>query len=516
MKFKRFFVKWHVYFYGLICILANVLAVLSTNISGFPMPKSKSLDLWEEFLGSHEKIISTLSLLCYFIPVILCVLYSMKAFRRKPTDKEYIKVRVHIPGAFALRGIAGWICNLLLETVFLIYFKTQHNVPITSIVIPSLASYIFLSMFSFTLTYFTLETLNRNVVLPEIYPDGNISGTERMSVSSIKNMFLFYFFSASVFPVSFLIIRIFCTKHYNIEIPDYSDFIYTGLLLFIGLILTILISRFFQKPLQKLTDSANQISSGNYDLKTVICSNDEMGVLGDSFNSMARSLKEKEFMRDTFGKIVTPQIRDYLLNENVALGGETVNVTVMFCDIRGFTTLSENMEPERIVSFLNEYFTGLEKCIASHNGVINKYIGDAVMALFGAPVRTKTHAKDAWLAACDMRRELVEMNKKFPQEGLPEIRFGIGLHTGSVLAGNIGATNRMEYTVIGDTVNTASRIEGLCKAYKKDLLISESTAKEIQGQDFTFVDESEIRGRKEKVRLFTDSYGLLENHGANP
>ncbi|MBQ4236369.1 MAG: hypothetical protein II716_06005, partial [Treponema sp.] len=164
--------------------MANVLAVLSTNISGFPMPKSETLDLWEEFLGRHEKIISSVSLLCYFIPVILCVLYSMKAFRRKPTDKEYIKVRVHIPGAFALRGIAGWICNLLLETVFLIYFKTQHNVPITSIVIPSLASYIFLSMFSFTLTYFTLETLNRNVVLPEIYPDGNISGTERMSVSS--------------------------------------------------------------------------------------------------------------------------------------------------------------------------------------------------------------------------------------------------------------------------------------------------------------------------------------------
>ena len=507
MKIKDFFLKRHIYIYGLICLFANILAVISSNLSNFPMPDTAPLKLWDEFMEQHPILINSLSIFCYVVPVFLCISYTLQLRKFKKNEKEYIKIMVHIPGEFAARGISGWIANFVVEMVALIYFKYHFNTEISFIMISSITSYFFLSIFSFTLIYFTLETLNRNVVLPHLFPDGNISEIERTSLSSIKRVFLFYFFSSSVFPASYLGIRLFCTKRYHVEIPNYTDFIFTTLLILIGLILTMLISSYFQKPLKKLTDSANEISKGNYGVKTIICSNDEMGLLGDTFNSMVQSLKEKEFMRDTFGKIVTPQVRDYLLKGNVALGGETVDVTVMFCDIRGFTTLSENLPPEKIVALLNEYFTGLEKCITSHGGVINKYIGDAVMALFGAPVHSETHATDAFNAALDMRKELIEMNKRFLQKDFPEIRFGIGLHSGPVLAGNIGASKRMEYTVIGDTVNTASRIEGLCKTYQKDLLISESTASLIkssaQSLDLTFVDESEIRGRKEKVKLYT-------------
>ena len=513
MKIKNVFLKYPSLFYGIICLFANILAVASTNITSFPMPDSKPMQAWKAFLDSKPVLINSLTIFCYMLPVILCISYVRKAVKHQNDPKEYLKYQVHIPAAFALRGTAGWISNCILEMAFLIYFKFHFDLDITFILIMSLSSYIFLSILSFTLTYFTLETLNRNVVLPNLYPEGNISDTERMSLSSIRNIFLFYFFSAAIFPTGFLGIRLFFTKRYNVEIPDYNDFLFAGIILVLGFVMTILMSRFFSGPLKKLTNSANEISKGNYDCKTVICSNDEMGVLGDSFNAMAKSLKEKEFMRDTFGKIVTPQIRDYLLNKNVALGGETLDVTVMFCDIRGFTTLSESMKPETIVSLLNEYFTGLEKCIARHGGVINKYIGDAVMALFGAPMQSTTHASDAYAAACDMRKELVEMNKNFVAQGLPELRFGIGLHSGPVLAGNIGASNRMEYTVIGDTVNTASRIEGLCKTYKKDLLLSESTVQSLQAArnniNLTFIDDAEIRGRKEKVKLYSDSDKIL-------
>ena len=522
MKFKEFFVKKHVYFYGAICLLANILAVLSTSLTTFPMPNNTPMKLWRDFMARHELFINALSVSAYIAPCLLCFLYAVRALKYKKDDKEYIKIMVNIPGAFALRGIVGWFLSFAFELSFLLYFNFSLGADVTFIVVSSLVATIFVSILAFTLIFFTLETLNRNIVLPALYPNGNISSSERMSISSIKSLFLFYFFSASLFPAAFLGARLFFTRFYRIDFPKYYDIVFAGILVAIAFVLTILIYGYFQKPLKKLTASAEEISRGNYGAKALICSNDEMGALGDSFNQMADSLKEKEFMRDTFGKIVTPQIRDYLLTKSVALGGETLEVTVMFCDIRGFTTLSEKMAPEKIVALLNEYFTGLEKCVARHGGVINKYIGDAIMVLFGAPIPSATHASDALAAALEMRETLSAMNKGWKERGLPEIRFGIGMHSGPVLAGNIGAANRMEYTVIGDTVNTASRIEGLCKTCQKDLLLSQSAADLIQAQKaarietagktetaaaalpaLTFVADAEIRGRKEKVRVFT-------------
>ncbi len=153
----------------------------------------------------------------------------------------------------------------------------------------------------------------------------------------------------------------------------------------------------------------------------------------------------------------------------------------------------------------------IDRPVAVKIGILKKiddWIDDVIMAIFGAPMPVKNHELDAYLAAKEMREELKELNKKFVQENLPEIHFGIGLHSGTVLAGTIGAASRMEYTVIGDVVNTASRIEGLCKQYRKDLLISEACYNAISEADknikLNFVTETEIRGREQKVKLYTD------------
>lgn len=504
MKAKSFFLRHHLAFYILICLLENVLAVISTELTVFPMPENYSVCDWENFLTQHAVVITFLGAFCYIFPVFLCAQYGLRTRKYKKSDREYIKILVHSPFALALRGTCGWISNFIFNVAFLIYFKIAFGYDIVFLLCTAAFSYFFVTLFSFTFVYFTLETLNRNLVLPNLYPKGNISDTERISLSSIKAVFIFYFFSAAFFPTVFLGVRIFFTRKFSIQIKSYSDIIFAALALAAGIGLTMLISSYFQKPLKKLCDQANQIEKGNYDARAVICSNDEMGVLGDSFNAMSKSLKEKELIRDTFGKVVAPQVRDYLLSGNLALGGEMVDATIMFCDIRGFTSLSEKMLPEKVVALLNEYFTGLEKCVASHGGVVNKYIGDAVMAIFGAPIPTKTHANDAFLAALDMKQELILMNRNFSQKGFPQIQFGIGLHSGPVLAGNIGAASRMEYTVIGDTVNTASRIEGLCKLYQKDLLLSQSVFDLLpQKENLLFVDEAGIRGKKEKVRLYS-------------
>ena len=227
---------------------------------------------------------------------------------------------------------------------------------------------------------------------------------------------------------------------------------------------------------------------------------DTMGYV-DKIVSSAEKIAQ---INSTFGKVVSPQVRDFLLSDNPDLGGQDIDVTVMFCDIRGFTTISERLEPKEIVSMLNRYFTRLEKPIVENGGIINKYIGDAIMAIFGVPLQSETHAYDAWKAAQGMRAELAAFNEEIKKEGRSEIRFGIGLCSGKVLAGNIGTANRLEYTVIGDTVNTASRIESLCKTYKTDLLISEQT-KELLPDDvsLTFIAESEIRGKEKKIKLYS-------------
>ena len=501
MKVKDFFFKRYSVFFGLFCVVANIFSVFLANLTNFSMPKDVTMNQWFDFLEAHNTVINLVTILCYLVPVLVCILYTLPIVKLRPSDEKYKHIAVHIPAVYALAGILGWVINFLIELAILIYLNVTNGFDIIFIMISSASSMMFLSMVSFTTIFFTLETLNRNVILPRLYPEGGLSSIKRMSVSSIRNIFLFYFFSAAFFPSAYLGIRMFMNLRYNV-LNSYSDILVAMLLLVLGLVLTFILSGFFSKPLKKLTVAANHISEGDFDMRAKISSNDELGVLGDSFNAMAKSLKEKEFIRDTFGKIVTPQVRDYLLKGNVALGGETLSVTVMFCDIRGFTTLSENMAPEKIVSLLNEYFMGLEKCISAHGGVINKYIGDAIMALFGAPIPIKDHAQEAFRASLDMRKTLVQMNRDFVAKGFPEIRFGIGLHTGNVLAGNIGAASRMEYTVIGDAVNTASRIEGLCKTYKTDLLLSETTAATITEKLF-FVDDAEIRGRTEKVKLYS-------------
>jgi adenylate cyclase len=159
----------------------------------------------------------------------------------------------------------------------------------------------------------------------------------------------------------------------------------------------------------------------------------------------------------------------------VSLGGESLKVTILFTDIRSFTTLSEKMDPQQLVGLLNEYFTEMVGIVMHEDGVVDKYIGDAIMAVFGAPVPKPQDAVNAVRAAVRMRRALFDLNQKLAERGRPGLRTGIGIHTGEVVAGNIGSEKRMEYTVIGDAVNLASRLESNTKDLGVNILISEDT-----------------------------------------
>lgn len=215
--------------------------------------------------------------------------------------------------------------------------------------------------------------------------------------------------------------------------------------------------------------------------------------------------KNKEKIKTAMGKYISEDIMKNVVKniDEIKLGGKKANVTVLFADIRGFTSMSEKLSADEVSVILNEYFTEIEPIVTRHNGVINKFIGDAVMAIFGEPIQDENHPKNAVRCACEMLDKVKELQTKWLKEGKPKIEIGIGINTGEAFVGNIGSEKRMEYTVIGDMVNLASRIEGNNKVYKTNLLISESTYSYARGIiDTVKISNVKIRGKEKELNLY--------------
>ncbi len=230
---------------------------------------------------------------------------------------------------------------------------------------------------------------------------------------------------------------------------------------------------------------------------------DELEALAAGFNTMVDGLKERDNLKTTMGKYMTGSVMSHLLSGAVKLGGETLTVTILFSDIRSFTTISEKMNAQQLVGLLNEYFTEMVGIVMDADGVVDKYIGDAVMAVFGAPVPKREDAVNAVTAAVRMRQALRALNARLEARGLQPLRTGIGIHTGEVVAGNIGSERRMEYTVIGDAVNLASRLESATKELGVNVLISEDTWKLVKHVVETRpVREITVKGRNQPVMTY--------------
>lgn len=260
-----------------------------------------------------------------------------------------------------------------------------------------------------------------------------------------------------------------------------------------------------QRPLEGLIEKMARIGLGDYNVKSRIYFSDELARLKDGFNGMVDGLREREEIKETFGRYMSIEIaRELLKGGKVNLGGEEVEAAVMFCDIRNFTPLSERMTPAQVVEFLNAYFSFITPPISEHNGVINKFIGDAVMAIYTPLLGSENYAAEALRSALGMRRALAAFNAS--GKGPGEVRFGIGIQTGKLIAGNIGTTARLEYTFIGDTVNIASRLEAKTKEVGTDILITRTVLDRLGveggGARFESVGQVELKGKREPLELY--------------
>lgn len=280
-----------------------------------------------------------------------------------------------------------------------------------------------------------------------------------------------------------------------------------GVHLFNGLLIASLIGRTVGFPAGQLESRMREVSEGRLDVRARVFGVDTFGALATHFNEMVEGLQQRERIREIFGRYVTRQVADEILSGRVPLGGQRTTATVLFADIRGFTRLSEELAPEEVVALLNEYLGAMVTCVLDGGGVVDKYIGDAIMALFGVPVSSGSPELDAQAAvrcAVQMSAALDRLNaQRVAAGGLP-VELGIGVHTGEVVAGNIGIPERMEYTVIGDTVNLCSRIEGLTRDLGVRVLLSKSCVEHLgDSQAVRLVETVTVKGRAQPVTVYT-------------
>ncbi len=282
----------------------------------------------------------------------------------------------------------------------------------------------------------------------------------------------------------------------------------SSLFLIIGVIGSVFFANLITKPVGNLVRGVKSVAEGNFDIYVRKSSNDEIGLLTTSFNEMTKSLKEKKLIKEAFRRYVSHQVADQIFQNPgkymSSLKGERRKVAILFADIRGFTPMAESMEPEEVVKVLNRYLTYMTESVFKYQGTLDKFIGDCVMAIYGAPLFLKNPMEMAVRTALEIQRDISLMNGKRETNGNKAVEIGIGINSGEAVVGNIGSKERrLDYTVIGDNVNLASRLQTAANAMGVKILISKRAYKDISDiVNARAIPSINVKGKKEPVEVY--------------
>jgi class 3 adenylate cyclase len=370
-----------------------------------------------------------------------------------------------------------------------------------------------LGLIAGTLSFFLIEDYSRRKLVPLLFPEGRLTSVPGVIKISISRRIRLLTGAGTLNPMILLIVTLIFITWETDEIMISSRELSKDILLFTVLLCGIFIIIAFRlnylvggsilKPIYNMLDVIEKIKDNRLDQQIKVISNDEIGMLGDTGNDMIKGLADRERIRDEFGKYATPEIRDRILNGQIPLDGEKALATLLFSDLRNYTSYVEQNPPEEVIRSTRAYFTAMQKAISLHGGLVLQYVGDEIEAVFGVPIRQTDHADKAVLAAIEMRESLAKLNAHRIQSGKPLFQHGVGICTGSVLAGLTGSEDRLSYTLIGNTVNVASRIQGLTKVFHCDILIAEDTVDRLYS---TFKMEKEtpqhVKGYSKPITVF--------------
>jgi class 3 adenylate cyclase len=415
-----------------------------------------------------------------------------------------------LPTFVALASAGGWVAAAFIWGVFWPLLTGDFEISralrqmfgITFVAGPFVAAIIF----------FGSERLMRHE-LPRLFPSGELSAV-MVPRLRVRTRMLAAFLLLGLLPLAVLSVAA-LTRADALRTADAATaaaIIYNLKLvvvvlalggLGISVALALLVAASVAQPLRDVQAAMAQVRRGGLDARCAVVSNDEIGAVAEGFNSMVQGLREREAIRETFGKYVSPEVRDEILAGRVSGAGVQREVTILFADLRDFTPWVEASPPAEVVTDLNAYFTEMDIAIRAHRGLVLQFIGDEIEAVFGAPIADARHADGAVAAAREMGQRLDAWNGARRAAGKAGLRHGIGIHTGTVIAGNIGSSERMSYALVGDAVNLASRIQALNKDFGTQVLVSGVThAKLSSPAGLEALPAVHVKGRSAEVAVF--------------
>lgn len=439
------------------------------------------------------------------------VMRSRGALPRGPEARNLRRRALLVPALFALMSFAGWVAAALIWSVmwpllvgtFTPASALRQAFGIIFVAGTTVAVFIFLAT----------ERLWRER-LPELFPAGDLdaAGAPRLRV---QTRLVILFLLVGILPMAVLSVAT-LVRAYEMLGADAASFesmirnliAVQAVLVAAGLLMAIGMARYVTssvaQPLRALQVAMARVEQGHLDVACPVVSNDELGSVAEGFNRMVGGLREREEMRETFGKYVSPEVRDEILAGRASLAGSQHEVTVLFADLRDFTPWVESTPASEVVAALNAYFSEMDGAIRAHGGLVLQFIGDEIEAVFGAPLAHPQHADQAVAAALEMQSRLAAWNALRRAQGKVELQHGIGIHSGAVVAGNIGSSERMSYALVGDTVNLASRIQALNKTFGTRILVSGATrALLTQARTLNALPAVQVKGRTAEVEVFS-------------
>jgi adenylate cyclase len=418
-----------------------------------------------------------------------------------PEQLERTRRRViHLPWIATIISGAAWLGCI---PVFVIALATTRGTS-TQLLWHLPISFLVSAFIAVTQTFFLIELASHWALFLVFFRDVRPDRLPGIRPPSLRTRGLMWAISAGLCPIGSLLLLMFAPPSPAANPQWFAVFVGMVGIAF-GLCSAILITRLVAKPVDELRAAFHRVGDGDLNVRIPLQRADEFGALVGDFNQMVVELRDKERLRRVFGLHVGKQVAEQILARDPKLGGTEQNVTIMFVDLRGFTARASRADPTTTLNILNRFLHAMVHVVENeHGGMVNKFLGDGFMAVFGAGPSANAHAERALGAARAMVQRLETLNAELAATGEAALAIGIGINTGAAIVGSIGSPERMEFTVIGNTVNLASRIEGLNKPLGTTVLLSTATHDALEKRDDLIeLPAQQVKGVDEPVRVFT-------------